>query len=123
MEKLVLIPVVLYFICTCVGYIACKMTNQEYAITKFIMYGYIVCVALFHIIAIPFMYFTSSFSILYYLFLAICILLACYAMWTLIKEQKKLKSNIKYNIKILYNDKKEISLIAISIFLVLFQDF
>lgn len=121
MAKLVLIPVVLYFVCICVGYVVCKMTNQEYAITKFIIYGYIICVALFHIIAIPFMYFTSSFSILYYLFLAICILLVCCAVWTLIKEQKKLKSNIKYNIKNLYNDKKEISLIAISIFLVLFQ--
>lgn len=77
---LILIPVSLAIVCQAAGYAVCSVSKIRYQWGERLIVGYVVCTALFQIIALPFMYFALEFASLYYFSLTavlICLILCC----------------------------------------------
>ena len=81
---LAMIPVSLCFVCFVTGHLLGVVCKKTINAGEKIIIGYAACVGVFQVIAIPFMYFSLDFLLLYYIYLSIIvsvILMSCFFLY------------------------------------------
>lgn len=116
---LIIVPVVLVIICWLVGFVTYTCIKKTVGfVGERIVAGFVVCIALFQILALPFMFYEYDFIPLYYLYL-IALLLLLVAGIVMLWRKKKY-ADIKKELYIsLHHSRKEIVVwgtIAIGVF-------
>lgn len=123
--NLLLIPLFLWIICYMVG--SLLTIKKEGTILERFIWGLIGTMALFQLIALPFMYYETSFTPLYILSVSFIVLVIC--LYIVFCVQKKIKNNFKKELLVLYEQRTKtkillwigtIGLIALQIFSILY---
>ena len=92
---LAMIPVSLCFVCFMTGHLLGVISKKSFDAGEKIIIGYVVCVGVFQVIAIPFMYFSLDFLPLYYIYLLIIVSVILVSCFSLYRRRRKEISNLR----------------------------
>ena len=123
MLDLIIIPVFLLSVCVCTGYVILNVVKKDYSFTKIIFTGYIFCIGVFHLIAIPFMFFHLSFLPLYYLSIGYFIIVILCALYLIYKNRfgHKVKKKVLDCRNLIYKEKWKFILLVIIGICIIYQ--